>query len=234
MESLPLELIVHIFNFLPFKGMIKNILVSKNWYNTITQIHWKMPNFLIVQKQDYEILFKFKPKIKKLIISTVIPKLNLTEIKYEHLYFINMDFNEFSSIEKIDSKISTKCRKITFHYNKKFTECFISSFGNLQNCETMYLHDSSILCNRYNRDILSLLKMLPRLRKISLTFWYLNNDYLASLSDHEIIILTCVYINGDLELIHNYSELRIKSCFFGTPFGYETRSLVYKGNYIKK
>lgn len=114
MNNLPIELKKIIIDFLPFQNAIHLLLVSKKFWNIITN------SFLIPKKRiskykisrhiDYLILVKFKPHVKTLMIQGHIidlKKINLKEMDYERLFFKDVKI-VINDIKMLDENISQK------------------------------------------------------------------------------------------------------------------------------
>lgn len=228
MNILPNEILHHILSFIPFKNMVRIIFVSKKFRDITTQSMWTITDYTISLRKDHQILTKFKPRIEKLIVNGLLPincvynrcnnqmiqikKLDLTQINYKKLYLKNINFIGITNLIDLDLDISKKCKKISFH------NLFFGFYVDLPNplkylteCESIHL-SISLETRSFNTYFLNCTKTLPKLRKITLSHWWLDNRLLQLLSNREIIVLKTCQICGDLNLIQNYYRLHLISC----------------------
>lgn len=213
--DLPLEMIVHIIKFVSFDDARKCMLISKDFFDVVINKTWKINLYYIHRTQEYKLLLQFKHKIKQLRIgSNFNMNYNLCDVNYDELYLCQKNFINVCDLEEIDSKISSKCKKISFFKCQNYSNHLISSFCKLLECNSIsidgiikpYDHEPSIL-------MLERLRNLPKLSKISLKYWYLNNDYLHLLTGYDYVVLNKVNIYGNINILDNNTIVNIKKSY---------------------
>lgn len=229
--NLPSEILMHIFQMIPFTNMVKNILVSKQFQNIIKCMTWQVGIYYIGTNGDYKIALKFKLIIDKLVIGPGFKcrNVNLTNINYKKLIFNNVDFMNVASLLDIDSEISHKCQGIQLIKCINYSVSLIRSFDILQECK--YIWICGKLCTDENNLeytiinnkemyligisylLLKKLKSLPKLCDIYLSDWKLYNHHLNFLNCYDNISLYRVQIFGNSYLLRNNYRVHITNSY---------------------
>lgn len=197
LDKLPEELILIILHFLAiynFNDFIMCMLISHK-YEKLVNVH-KI-------KKGEKFLYKFKICIEKLRFIQqgktklkYLKHLDFSETKYKKLYFKNVHFpNGLKNLTDLDPNISDKCEKFYFENCKNYSWSLINSLKNLKKCKSIKFSGETIDYYREvfleldNYYILKLMCFLPKLQKISLVHWTLNEKCIKLLSKYEFINL---------------------------------------------
>lgn len=221
METLPIELKIKIL--LSFQHIIRFLFISHDFHNIVTSFFlvqkMKIPKYKILSESDYQILMKFKPCVKTLIIQghdLDLKKINLIKIDYTSLTLkdVNLTLND---INILDANMSWKCKKITLS-KLILPDNFIYSLGCLYECETFgYRPINGYSDNEYNH-VLEFMKTLPKLQKIVLLHgWFMDKKQIQLLSGYKIIKFEDSVILRDILSSIKNSKLYGISCLLYSP-----------------
>ena len=217
MNTFPIEIWIHILDLVDVDlyKIATFKIVSKDFKEIIIHNIWKIEHYHLCQTRDYEILSQFKHKIDHLWIepSFQIIKYNLNDVNYEKLHFVDIDFKNVRDFKCVDVNISMKCKKI-YLVDCNYTDSFVNSFIELEKCTSILIMQKK---QKYYLPttffILKASSSLEKLEKIHVIGMELRDIDLYLLSDHKLIKLYNVKINGCLNRVTNYSELHITDSF---------------------
>lgn len=168
MNTIPREILDHIFDFTEFQEAIDYMTVSKFFMLVLKNKHWSVEKIYIGDHRDLHVSTKFKFVIKKLVIDDVpgIKNVKLNSLNYRELYLHNINFYGIDEITKIDQNISDKCEKLVIYQSQNSQMSLIKSFCFLKKCTSIHFNDLS----KYNCEnikiILNCLKKIPNIKEI--------------------------------------------------------------------